>query len=326
MNYYEPDNTWEVFGINSKEEFVEKFVVPGKFHSEVPADVVKSFETVTHLLALSYYYYPLYEEALSKALLVMEMAVKIKAIEEGIDLKLPPNKKGIIYDKKLWKVIEEVCDNPHLSFLRPEFDRARGLRNYKMHPDRHSLVGIVSKANANSHLFINIINLLFSSKDSLEDSISTQASLFEILPRFKNGLFVLDYGQKILIVDVHTLRFVKGNKRSLLLLYINPVYSNVKKVFSEKKYPDPLLLSLNQYNINDKTLEGVDVLRGKVRIYPTDKSENIGQWYRYSEELQQLSNSDIEMYNSVNSNRVLWQMERMIYNHCWEEGKINEPH
>lgn len=326
MNYYEPDITWETFGINSKEKFVEQFVVHGKFHCKVPADVVKSFETVTHLLALSYYYYPLYEEALSKALLVMEMAVKIKAKEEGIDLKLPPNKKEEVFDKKLWKVIEEVCNIPHLTFLKPEFDRARGLRNYKMHPDRHSLMGIASKANSNSHLFINIINLLFSSKDSLEDSNSTQTSLLEILPRFKTGLFVLDYGQKILIVDVHTLRFVKGNKSSLLLLYINPIYSNVKEVFSEKKYPDPLLLSLNRFNIEGDTLEGEDGVHGTVRIYPTDKPENIAQWYRYNEELQKLSNSDIEMYNSVNSNRVLWQMERMIYNHCWEEVKIYKLH
>ncbi len=323
MDYYEPDIILENFGIKTREEFIEGFVVPGKFHKDVPADVVKSFETVTHLLAYSYHFYPLLDEALGKSLLIMEMAIKLKATQLGITLKNPENKKGISYEKNFANLIEEVCSVSYLSFLKPDFERARGLRNHKMHPDRHSLMGIASKANSNSHLFINIINLLFSSKEDLEELNKTQLTLNKKLPLFKNGLFVLDYGQKILIVDVHSLKFIKGNKNSLLLLYINPIYSNVKEVLEEKKYSDTILLALKVFRFEGEKLSGMDVIRGPIKIYPTDKAENIAQWYRYNEEMQKVSSADLESYMYVNSNRVLWKMEKVIYDHCWKEEIYN---
>ena len=140
MEWYQPDKRWEIWDIKTKEEFVDKFVVPGKFHNKVPQDVVEAFKTVSYLMAHAYFYYPIYDEAMSKALLVMEMAVKFKAKELAVNLKLEPNKKGDVYDKKLYQVIEEICERKHLKFLQPEFDRARNMRNSKMHPDKHVIM------------------------------------------------------------------------------------------------------------------------------------------------------------------------------------------
>jgi len=323
MEYFKPDDTWEVLGINSREEFVNTFVVVGKFHEDVPDDIVKSFKTVTYLLAHSYYYYPLLDEALSKALLIMEMAVKLKAKQLRIDLKRPPNKKGITYDKKLAEIIKEVCSQPYLSFLKLEFERARGLRNQKMHPVKHSFMGIASRANSNAHLFINIINLLFSSQHELEQINIKNKTLKEELSIFKNGLFVLEYNEtKILIVDIHSSKYVKGNRSGLFLLYVNPIFNNVDKIFIQKQYPDPLVLAFKSFNINNSILEAIDSNDSPVRIYTTDKPENLSRWYLYSEELKKVEAADLNLYMNMNGNRVLWQMEALIYNNCWEDTHL----
>lgn len=79
MKWFEADTRWELFNMKSREDFINNYVVTGKFHNAVPKDIVTAFETVSYLMAHSYYHWPMMDEAMTKALLVMEMAVKIKA-------------------------------------------------------------------------------------------------------------------------------------------------------------------------------------------------------------------------------------------------------
>lgn len=44
----------------------------------VPEDIVKDYEIVEYIMAYTYYYYPMFEEALRKLLTMYEMALKLK--------------------------------------------------------------------------------------------------------------------------------------------------------------------------------------------------------------------------------------------------------
>ena len=67
-------------------------------------------------------------------------------------------------DKKLFKLIDEVCKEAKLEFLIPDFDRARNLRNSFMHPEGYSVMGIFSATKKNFVHFNNVINQLIKHK------------------------------------------------------------------------------------------------------------------------------------------------------------------
>lgn len=92
-NYFEPDVRWEMSNITNKEQFENQVVVKGHFHDQVPAEVVDAFKTVEFLQAHSYYWWPMYDEAINKALRILEMSVKLKAKELNIPLEFT-NVKG----------------------------------------------------------------------------------------------------------------------------------------------------------------------------------------------------------------------------------------
>jgi hypothetical protein len=318
MDWYEPVDIWDMFGVNSRAEFVARYVVEGKFHKNVPEDISKSFVTVSYLLAHSYYHLPMFDEALRKSLLIMEMAVKLKAKELKIDLKLAPNKKGVVFDKKLWKLIDEICQYNELSFLKSDFDRARDIRNNRMHPDRHSFSGTMSFADVNAQFFVNVINMLFMSSEQLVKLHTEIEQLEVVLHPFKTGLFILQFqGKKILIDGFYTFKYREFEMNKLLLLYINPLTTSVHEQFIEKKYPEPLIISFKDFKIKEEGIEGVDLGGKLMKIYIDDKEQNLKTYYNYLEALSKIPEKDMNTFFQLNSSNALWQMERIIYENCW---------
>src|SRR5690554_2604864 len=98
MEYFEPDSRWKLYQVFSLEEYVEKFVVKCKFHKDVPADIQDAWQTVEYLLAHAYYHWPMYDEGFKKALLIVEMAVKLRAKELDIPLKNQNNRDKRLVD------------------------------------------------------------------------------------------------------------------------------------------------------------------------------------------------------------------------------------
>lgn len=324
MEWYEPVDIWNMFGINSKKEFVASYVIEGKFHKNVPEDISKSFVTVSYLLAHSYYHLPMFDEALSKALLIMEMAVKLKAEELGIDLKNKPNKKGERWNKNLSGLIDELCLEKSLEFLKSDFNRAREIRNHKMHPSRHSFAGTMSYASPNSRLFVNILNLLFLDYDGLNKMQKKINDLELSLLPFKNGLFVLEFNnQRILIDGFHTFKFREFEDKSILLLYINTLTTKVHEQFVEKKYQEPLIIEFSEFIIEENYIEGLDLEGHSLKIYVDDSEANLKTYFQYNEALSEVSESDLNMFINFNSQRALWKMEKIICENLWVIGKEN---
>ena len=90
----------------------------------------------------------------------MELAIKLKAQELEIELKRKPNKRNEVYDKTLNELIREVCKHKELTFLKPEFDRARQWRNTKMHPKKHTISGPIGYSLPD-FLFLNTVKVKF---------------------------------------------------------------------------------------------------------------------------------------------------------------------
>src|SRR4051812_32380391 len=92
LPYHKPDSIWEIFGGATFPEYCEKYVTKGEFHPNVPEDIVNSYKVVEYIMAHSYYHYPMYDEAITKILLVFEMAIKQRCSQLGIELKTDKNK------------------------------------------------------------------------------------------------------------------------------------------------------------------------------------------------------------------------------------------
>lgn len=321
MDWYEPDTRWDLYA-TSREDFVTKYVVEGKFHNNVPQDIVDSFETVTYLLAHSYYHWPMIDEAMSKVLLILEMTIKLKANQLDIPLE-KKTKNNRTIKKRLVDIIDAVFKKEDLQFLKADFDRARNLRNIKMHPERHYFLGAMSFTDSNARLFVNTINLLFLETNSLKVLHSKIDCIESKLQPFKTGLHVLEFqNKKILIDGFYISKYREFNKNKLLMLYLNPLSTKVHEEFVEHKYPEPLVLTFTDFEIKEDSIEGVDIDGEPVRIYINDKEQNLKTYYDYNLALSKVSQSDIDTFINCNSSKALWKMERIIYENCWRSERL----
>ncbi|MDO6605697.1 hypothetical protein [Arenibacter palladensis] len=317
LPWYQPDSRWEIWGIDSKETFVVKFVVPGKFHSKVPRDIVAAFETVTYLMAHAYFYYPTYDEAMSKALLIMEMAIKLKAQELNIELKTPPNRKGDVYDKKLYKIIEEVCENEHLKFLEADFNRAKNLRNAKMHPKKHTIMGAMGFTNGNTMLFVNVINKLFLDKEELTYIDKTETRLKEKIENFRDGRYIVEYNNlKILAWKIYDLKYVRYKDQDLFMVYIGTVSKDLKKDIETYNYI-PLVVPMSIFKMDDFGFSGIDVYGEPITFMENQDPNIIEKFNHFHQQKLNLSFSDLRFHIAQMENMVMWRYEELMYDNCW---------
>lgn len=323
MKWFEADTIWDsVYKITTKEHFVEQFVVESKFHNKVPKDCVAAFETVSYLIAHSYYHYNLLDVALNKMLLSIEMAVKLKAQEQHIQLKLPPNKQGKAFDKKLVQVIEEVCKAAQIEFLIPDFERARNLRNTFMHLENHSVMGIFAATKKNFVHFNNVINQLFLDPSETETLVSKRKEIKNDFENFKENfaskLFVLNNAkQKVLINDIHYHKYFTFNQKQLLFLLVNPLILNVQEKITNHQFGPPYVLILKKFSFTKNKITGVDIEDNTIEIQPTTNPQDWEQLKVYLDEMDLISENDKHIFNAHRSSEALWQIEKVVYKEIW---------
>jgi hypothetical protein len=148
--YYQPDTRWPIFGAPTRERFEELYVFPPRFHAGVPEDIVKSYTTASHLMALAWYHYPVYDEALAKLLLLLEMAIKLRCQQLG--LSAGPNRTL----QQLITALEAAEPAKELGWW---LQLLRQLRNQVAHPERHSFGGAVFQPAMPR--MVNTLNQLF---------------------------------------------------------------------------------------------------------------------------------------------------------------------
>jgi hypothetical protein len=317
MKWFKPDTRWELFSIKSRQDFMDNYVVTGKFHDQVPEDIVTAFETVSYLMVHSYYHWPMMDEAITKALLVMEMAVKIKAKQSSIELETLPTKKGKRLQKKLVLLIDEVCEINEIDFLKSDFDRVRTIRNSRMHPENHSYMGALAKPKGNVMLFINIINFLFMEKATIEQLKARRQQLKEELQLFQNGNFVLEYNNT-LIDRIHYHKYVKYDNKELLLLSANSFVSDVYEMLTNHRFYDSKIIALKDFKITGSTIEGTDLNDEVVKISIMSDGGNLLKFIGYTDELDRVSENDKNLHLVWTSQKAIWKIEEIIHENCWE--------
>lgn len=175
MNKYVlPDTIWEsVWEIRNHEEYLKRMVPQFQLRKEVSEDIKKEFEIIEHLCALSYFRYQLYDEAVRKALLIFEMALKIRHRE--------------IYEKDFKGNLEELINKLHkknifdssLNFLH----HTRLVRNSQVHRDRHSFGGPALR-----HWLESITMVINETYDSIEQRV-VRVKLLEKVNNTVNTFF-----------------------------------------------------------------------------------------------------------------------------------------
>lgn len=164
--YYQPDTRWPIFGAPTREQFEELYVFPPRFHAGVPEDVVKSYTTASHLMALAWYHYPVYDEALAKLLLLLEMAIKLRCQQLG----LPAGSSRALH--QLITALEAAEPAKELGWW---LQLLRQMRNQVAHPERYSFGGAVFRPAMPR--MVNTLNQLFEEESAVTQGVQYCATL-----------------------------------------------------------------------------------------------------------------------------------------------------
>ncbi len=317
-DYYKADSRWKIHNINSKEEFVKQYVIKGKFHENVPKDIVDAYTTVEYMLAHSYYWWPMYDEAFLKVLMLLETAVKIRAKSLSIDLKVM-NNKNKEFEKKLSKLIDEVCVKLDSDILKAQFHRAREIRNNFVHKDSNSYMGAMGGIKESFYLFINLINELFLTKEQIKICESQQDKIQELLIKLAQPLAILEIDNTRFLVKSFFLVSYHNFKSELLIISGNPVLLNTYDVITKQKLLLPILLVSSNFEIKDNLVYG-KIKEGKnFSISRTTDSANLDILKQHQEDLNKLVDDDKKNYEFYSQFQYSWEIEKIIYESLWTD-------
>ncbi|NJY62829.1 hypothetical protein HC174_08670 [Salinimicrobium sp. CDJ15-81-2] len=305
MRYFLPDDRWDFFGIDSKDDYVQKNVIEGNFHDDVPEDIIKSFETVTQLTAQAYYYYPIYDEALNKALRVVELAVKIKAVE----LKLG--------EGNLFKTINKICKRPNFEHLKDVFHRAREIRNIHMHPTRHSAGWFMAKGKGNIQMFGNCINEIFLRDKELEKRHSERKKIEFLLQSLKGPIAVEVKDNVFFVEAVSSFRIFSRTGKVKVVFCLTPYYDDIADRINEMNCT-PYYIILDKFRSNENEINGKTVDGVPITIKSTENIIALEHQKKWSESIDIVPKEKQELYFLSVRDRFIWQCEDLIYNHCWK--------
>ena len=316
--FYKPDSLWEIYNINSKEEFYKKISLTPKFHNDVPEDIVNEFKTVEYLIVLSYHHAGFLDEAVTKALVAIEIAIKLKANQFHIPLENKTNQNSKPRNKKLFKLIEEVLAKADLLFLKPDFDRARSIRNSSVHKGSHTFMGVVGYPINNIRLFINLINQIFQKEDEVKIINSKNKFISESLECYQEKLMVLEFDKtKILINNILSFKYIKFKNTELLMLLMEPVLTDTYNILTENPSRIPLLLTLKNFIISKKNIIGFDENKEEVLINFTNKEENIRVYKLFLKERNRVSEINRQIYKLSIIGDAHWDMEKKMFENSW---------
>lgn len=278
MNYLQPDNIWKSFGVTSDTDFIDKFVLKGKFHCLVPKKIVEDYKLVERLLFYSYFHYPLLDEAFSKSTRIFEASVTLKLEIVGLN-----RKEGFESLHSKLNRLEKQCSKD----LYQQWLEAKEWRNSFAHREAGVLMGIVL-INALKHN-LNMINSLFLEGTTIHEKEKDHRTLLQQCEHLVNGLFILDDGnKKILISSVrpYTTGIIKNSGKSLWVFI--PITGN-KEINESSDLPNALIITLEDVCISANGLYAIDSsTKQTISITPTDKFENIEKLISHNARLNAL--------------------------------------
>ncbi len=318
--YTTADTTWSLFSTTqTREDYVQHMVIPGRFHPQVPLDVTASYVTVEYLMAHAWYHYPMYDEALKKLLGIFEMAIKLRCDQLGISLK-QSNKSGAPTDKdkNLANLIKEYEQKEPAKKLKGWLNHTRELRNIFSHPKQHSFAG----GTFRQHIIVgvNLLNLIFE-----DPSVATTAQHLQQQFEQNNGdlqqdgLFILEHtGQRFLVTGMQLTSVFSTPSGWVYYCVFKPVLQQAFQSLSNHRYPPPLIVALQNPVRTGDTLEGTDLkTQTAVRVGPNNRPENIQALQQHQSEWAQLDELDQASYELALQFDPSRQLQVDMFRHRW---------
>jgi hypothetical protein len=281
MTFLQPDDTWNYFSIASETDFTSKYFLEGKFHSQVPEEIVEDYAVVERLLYYSYYYYPLLDEAFAKSTRIFEASVTLKLEKLGM------KKEGFESLNSKLKRLE----NHSSKDLFAQWQSAREMRNIFAHQKAGTLMGM-TLIKAFKHN-LNMINSVFLSPEMIQEKENHLKTLLNQTEHFTKGLFILEYkNQKILIQGLrpYTTGILKNKNKSLWVFI--PITGD-KEIRTLNDFPSPIILKLEDVKISHTGLEAIESeTKERVSLYITNSSDNIEKLKQHIIRLEALESKD----------------------------------
>jgi len=317
--YFQPSDIWDVYGVKSRNEYVEKFVIKGNFHKHVPDHIIKSYETAEYLMAHAYYHWPMYDEALKKILGIYEMAIKLKCQLLGIEIEVKANDNKT-KKKDLAILIDQLISKKgYPNELKLKLQGIRELRNMLAHPSGHSFMGAM---NIGAIIrTVNIINQLF-----LEENWYTlQQQEFNNIIRnnvleLKDGLFILTYNnQHILVYNPQPVTIMKVKTDLVHCWSFNRLIDDIKDL-SYNKIPQPIIFFFKETKIKNGSLVAVDFnTNERLEIIKTVKPVNLEKYQNHIKAFSSLKEKDKRVFEMMQSDNAGKLIQEFTHKNCWNK-------
>ncbi len=304
LPYHEPDSIWLSFqGITDFESFITTLVMAAQFHQNVPEAVTKSYRVAEHLMAYSWYHYPVIDEALVKLLRTMELAIKLRCEQLGIPLHILDS-KGTNRKKNLNSLIDE------LKKIEPDKDIAgilhwlRGVRNYLMHPDRETLFGTIALNHIRQCLIM--YNALFLSNDVFRRNKDKSEEMQSVLKNVSRNLCVLEHtGFRYIVYEADVIEAYEINNKWFFLFAAKAVPNNFSIMLANDCYPTPIVYTLMDVEISDNKISGKVMACGEPFILLTNThSQNVETFKSFEEVKKQMTEHQEYLFQMSNNSTI----------------------
>lgn len=304
LPYHEPDFIWQSFqGVTDFESFIEKFVMPGRFHQGVPEAIVKSYRIAEHIIAHSWYHYPVIDEALVKLLRTMELAVKLRCEQLGIPLHAQ-DKKSIKRKKQLNGLIDE------LKIAEPDKDIVeilhwlRGVRNYLMHPERETLVGAIAFNHIRQCLIM--YNALFLSNEVFQRSKVKLGEMQSLLKELTGYLCVLEHtGFRYIVYEADVVEAYEVNNKWHFLFAAKAVPNDFAAMLANDCFPSSIVYTITDIQISNNKISGKVISCGELFILSKNTHpQNVETFTLYKEVKNQMNEHQVYLFQMANNSAI----------------------
>lgn len=316
QEFLQPDHRWTVWGCQCHEEYLEKYFLPGKFHPAVPDKVKEAYQTVERLIAYSYFYYPMTEEASSKISRVFEMAVRLRAQQLGIAT--TNIKKGRSVPTNLSILIQKLREFPESDQdWADEWVDFKSLRNMHAHPEGPNYGGAINLMSIVP--MVNIINSLFIPAPWFQVARSKAKALQDSAAFYTKGVYVLSVSDtRYIITSAVPILVSHDELRSIWIM--EPVGLKFPQTMDEYFEFKPFVFRLTELSIDEDGLRGRDYIHDKeISILPSDHPADLEYTKVY---LQQMNSAEeqVRIFHNQHFNYHLYtERERFMYDEFWDK-------
>lgn len=281
-------------------------MIKGRFHQNVPNDIVEAYETIEQLMAHAFYHYPMYDVAIRELSALAEMAVKLRAKQKEIQLNYT-DKNGKEKSRSLSNLIDLLLKEKEAKLLKDDLHRIRQFRNALVHRERNTFAGASFRHTI--YPILNRVNELF-----YEDDWRTQDfnPLSKALKCFQEQCLILESNGLKFLAFLPQLNESIANKNLYLFSY-EILYDQIK---AETSPSESQIIVLSQLTVSENLIQATIVNGEKIKIYPTDKKENVD---RYQAAMKRFKEDDEtkRIYGSVKPISIASETDKFRYNNAW---------